>query len=60
LTIAYSPETLYAATGTPDCAFAARITSRYGSAGFTITMSAPSSTSERISRRASVAFDGSI
>ena len=46
-----------AAEGAPR--FARRITSRYGSAGFTITMSAPSSMSVRISRRASSAFAGS-
>src|SRR5205807_7499327 len=52
-TIEYSPLTLYAAIGNPVASFAARITSRYGSAGFTITISAPSSMSVTISRTAS-------
>src|SRR5216684_254192 len=58
--IAYSPETEYAASGTPNSAFAREMMSRYGSAGLTMTMSAPSSRSSAISRIASTAFAGSI
>jgi hypothetical protein len=60
LTIAYSPLTLYAATGTRVASLTRRITSRYGSAGLTMTTSAPSSTSSTASRTASSAFAGSI
>src|SRR5262245_5612907 len=56
--IAYSPDTEYAATGTPNSCFTRATTSRYGRAGLTITMSAPSSTSSATSRRASWAFAG--
>src|SRR6185503_2227776 len=59
-TIAYSPETWYAHTGQSKRSRTARITSRYGSAGFTIRMSAPSSRSSAHSRRASRPFAGSI
>ena len=59
-TIAYSPLTLYAASGTSNACRAFDNTSRYGSAGFTITMSAPSSMSSCISSSASRAFGGSI
>ena len=48
-----------AASGNRVASFARRITSRYGSAGLTITTSAPSSMSARISRSASSAFAGS-
>src|SRR5262245_5906716 len=43
--MAYSPDTEYAATGRPNSLFTREMTSRYGSAGLTMTMSAPSSTS---------------
>ena len=58
-TIAYSPEIWYAATGTSTAARTAETTSRYGSAGLTITMSAPSATSSATSRSASRTFGGS-
>jgi hypothetical protein len=58
--IAYSPLTLYAATGTRVASLTRRTTSRYGSAGLTITTSAPSSTSSSASRTASSALAGSI
>src|SRR5206468_12934311 len=58
--IAYSPLTLYAAIGMLISSLTARITSRYASAGFTITMSAPSATSIDTSRTASATFAGSI
>src|SRR5581483_3104404 len=57
---AYSPLTWYAASGTSKRARAAAMTSRYGPAGFTISASAPSSRSLRISRSASRPFGGSI
>src|SRR4029077_7129111 len=60
LTIAYSPETLYAASGRSKRSRAARITSRYGRAGLIISMSAPSATSSSHSRSASRTFAGSI
>src|SRR5262245_14968270 len=60
LIMAYSPETEYAASGTPNSLLAREMTSRYGRAGLTMTMSAPSSRSSAISRMASVAFAGSI
>src|SRR5438552_1052827 len=47
LIIAYSPLTWYAASGEPNSCLARRIRSRQGSAGFTRTMSAPSSASRR-------------
>ena len=56
LTIAYSPDTWYAATGTSTSAAHRAMTSRYASAGFTITMSAPSAMSSRISSSASRAL----
>src|SRR5439155_21609634 len=59
LTIAYSPETLYAASGCRNRSRTARITSRFGSAGFTISTSAPSATSSSHSRSASRTFAGS-
>src|SRR5437867_5593865 len=43
--IAYSPDTEYAATGRPNSLFTLAMMSRYGRAGLTLTMSAPSSTS---------------
>ena len=59
-TIAYSPLTLYAATGTSNAARTSAMTSRYASAGFTITMSAPSSTSSATSAIASRPLAASI
>src|SRR5262245_49367587 len=59
LTIAYSPETLYAATGRSKRSRTARSTSRFGSAGLTISASAPSATSSSHSRSASRTFAGS-
>jgi hypothetical protein len=59
-TIAYSPETLYAAIGTSNASRTARITSRYGSAGLIMIASAPSSMSSSLSRSASLMFAGSI
>src|SRR5438876_12951 len=56
LIIAYSPLTWYAASGEPNSCLARRIRSKHGSAGFTRTMSAPSSTSSPISRIASSAL----
>src|SRR5262249_18737102 len=53
LIMAYSPDTWYAATGTSTSARTAAMTSRYASAGFTITMSAPSAMSRRTSSSAS-------
>src|ERR1700733_8799180 len=58
--IAYSPDTWYAANGRSKCCRAAAITSRYGIAGLTMIMSAPSSTSASISRMASRRFAPSI
>ena len=58
--LAYSPETLYAASGTSKRSRTARMTSRYGSAGLTISTSAPSATSCSHSRSASRTFAGSI
>ena len=58
LIIAYSPETLYAASGRSKRSRTARITSRYGSAGLTISTSAPSATSSSHSRSASRTFAG--
>src|SRR5713101_866863 len=58
--IAYSPETEYAATGSPNSALTRESTSRYGRAGLAITMSAPSATSRATSRMASMALAGSI
>jgi hypothetical protein len=58
--IEYSPETWYPATGAPVASFTRRITSRYGSAGLTISTSAPSSRSSWASRTASSALAGSI
>jgi porphobilinogen synthase len=58
--VAYSPETLYAASGASNRSRTARMTSRYGSAGFTISTSAPSSRSSAHSRSASRPFAGSI
>ena len=58
--IEYSPPTWYAASGAPVASFTRRITSRYGSAGFTMTTSAPSSRSSLASRTASSALAGSI
>src|SRR5205085_2056202 len=60
LSIAYSPETLYAAIGSSKRSRAARITSRYGRAGLIISTSAPSATSSSHSRSASRTFAGSI
>src|SRR5262249_32124915 len=60
LIIAYSPLTLYAASGRSKRSRTARITSRYGSAGFTISMSAPSAMSCSHSRSASRTLPGSI
>src|SRR5207245_1299861 len=60
LIMAYSPDTEYAASGTPNSLLAREMTSRYGRAGLTMTMSAPSSRASAISRMASVAFAGSI
>ena len=59
-TIAYSPLTWYAATGTSNAARTAAITSRYASAGFTMTMSAPSATSSAVSSSASRALAACI
>src|SRR5262249_50604412 len=59
LTIAYSPETLYAASGAWNASRAARITSRYGSAGLIMIASAPSARSILHSRRASRTLAGS-
>jgi len=59
-TIAYSPLTLNAATGTPNASLTRRMTSPKARAGLTITMSAPSSMSSATSRSASSAFAGSI
>src|SRR5205823_2323773 len=59
-TIAYSPDTLYAATGTSNASRTARITSRYGSAGLIMIASAPSSMSSSLSRSASRTLAGSI
>src|SRR4051794_14228079 len=59
-TIAYSPLTLYAAVGNAVSSFTRRTMSRYGTAGLTITTSAPSSISARTSRIASSPFAGSI
>ena len=59
-TIAYSPETLYAASGASNRSRTARITSRYGSAGLTMITSAPSARSSSHSRSASRTFAGSI
>ncbi len=53
LTIAYSPLTWYAATGTSNAARTSAMTSRYASAGLIITMSAPSATSSATSTSAS-------
>src|SRR5690348_18235845 len=53
LTIAYSPETLYAASGAWNASRAARITSRYGNAGLIMIASAPSARSILHSRSAS-------
>src|SRR5207249_12175893 len=58
--IAYSPETLYAASGSSKRSRTARTTSRYGSAGLTISTSAPSATSSSHSRNASRTLPGSI
>ncbi len=58
--IAYSPLTWYANVGTPKRSFTRRTMSRYGSAGLTMTMSAPSSRSSAISRSASSPLAGSI
>src|SRR5918997_1172328 len=52
LIMAYSPETLYAATGSSVASRTRRMTSRYGSAGLTMTTSAPSCTSSSASRTA--------
>ena len=49
----------YAQTGTGDAAAASASTSRYDMAGFTITTSAPSSTSSSTSRRPSRRLPGS-
>src|SRR6185312_8190149 len=57
--IAYSPETLYAPTGRSKRSRAARITSRFGSAGLTRSASAPSATSSSHSRSASRTLAGS-
>ena len=59
-TIAYSPLTWYAATGTSNALRICAITSRYARAGLTITMSAPSSMSSATSAIASRAFAASI
>src|SRR5258706_204395 len=53
LIIEYSPDTWYAAMGTSTAARTRAITSRYVSAGFTITMSAPWAMSACTSRIAS-------
>src|SRR6266542_3239471 len=58
--IAYSPDTEYAATGRPNSLLTLAMMSRYGRAGLTITISAPSSTSRATSRMASTEFAGSI
>src|SRR4051794_1408023 len=58
-TMAYSPDTWYAPTGTSTAAATAATTSRYPSAGFTRTMSAPSATSRATSRSASRPLAGS-
>src|SRR5581483_6114669 len=58
--MAYSPETLYAASGRSKRSRTARTTSRYGSAGFTIRTSAPSATSSSHSRSASRTLPKSI
>jgi hypothetical protein len=59
-TIAYSPLTWYALTGTCTASATRATMSRYGSAGFTMTASAPSAMSWATSRSASSAFGGSI
>ena len=59
-TIANSPDTLYAATGSPKRSFTRRMMSRYERAGLTMTMSAPSATSSATSRMASSELAGSI
>ena len=60
-TIAYSPLTWYAATGTSNgAADIARSRRDTASAGFTITMSAPSSTSSATSASASRPLAASI
>src|SRR3989454_2165614 len=56
----YSPLTANAASGASNRSRAARITSRYARAGFTMTMSAPSSRSRAISRSDSRRFAGSF
>ena len=53
LSIAYSPLTLYAPSGRGDDWRTRAMMSRYDIAGLTISMSAPSSSSRRASRRAS-------
>jgi hypothetical protein len=58
-TIAYSPLTWYAATGTGTAAATRLMMSSYASAGLIITMSAPSSRSSRVSLTASSALRGS-
>ena len=58
--LAYSPLTWYAATGTSNAPRTWAITSRYASAGLTITMSAPSSMSSATSLIASREFPASI
>src|SRR5439155_1241815 len=60
LTMAYSPLTLYAASGAVTACRMRWSTSRYGSAGFTMTMSAPSDRSWATSRSASRALGGFI
>ena len=60
VSIAYSPLTWYAAIGASVSSRTRRITSRYGIAGLTITMSAPSSMSSSTSRMASLPLAGSI
>src|SRR6476469_3098730 len=57
--MAYSPETWYAARGRGQASRTRAITSRYGSAGLTMTASAPSAASSSASRTASRALAGS-
>src|SRR3972149_910585 len=55
-TNAYSPDTLYAATGMLNLLFVFAIKSRYARAGFIITISTPSAMSVSTSLIASVGF----
>ena len=58
--MAYSPDTWYAASGRSYLSLASRMMSRYGPAGFTIIMSAPSAMSNSISRMASLRLAAGI